>query len=62
MLMGPRVAEDVILTNVIGFDVKVWDPMRRCCNSQVRRSSWHRAIRAIPGCLPPRRHKTCKTW
>lgn len=24
--MGPRVAEDVILTNVIGFDVKVWDP------------------------------------
>ena len=23
---GPRVAEDVILTNVIGFDVKVWDP------------------------------------
>ncbi len=25
--MGPRVAEDVILTNVIGFDVKVWDPI-----------------------------------
>jgi len=25
-LDGPRVAEDVILTNVIGFDVKVWDP------------------------------------
>jgi len=25
--MGPRVAEDVILTNVIGFDVKVWDPL-----------------------------------
>ena len=24
--MGPRVAEDVILNNVIGFDVKVWDP------------------------------------
>ncbi|HBO44959.1 MAG TPA: hypothetical protein DD670_13725, partial [Planctomycetaceae bacterium] len=24
--MGPRVAEDVLLTNVIGFDVKVWDP------------------------------------
>jgi hypothetical protein len=24
--LGPRVAEDVILTNVIGFDVKVWDP------------------------------------
>lgn len=24
--MGERVAEDVILTNVIGFDVKVWDP------------------------------------
>ena len=24
--MGPRVAEDVILTNVVGFDVKVWDP------------------------------------
>ena len=23
---GPRIAEDVILTNVIGFDVKVWDP------------------------------------
>ncbi len=23
---GPRVAEDVILTNVIGFDIKVWDP------------------------------------
>ena len=23
---GPRYAEDVILTNVIGFDVKVWDP------------------------------------
>ncbi len=23
---GPRVAEDVILTNVIGFDVKAWDP------------------------------------
>ena len=21
-----RVAEDVILTNVIGFDVKIWDP------------------------------------
>lgn len=24
--MGPRVAEDVVLTNVIGFDVKAWDP------------------------------------
>lgn len=24
--LGPRVAEDVILTNVVGFDVKVWDP------------------------------------
>ena len=24
--MGARVAEDVILTNVVGFDVKVWDP------------------------------------
>jgi len=24
--LGPRIAEDVILTNVIGFDVKVWDP------------------------------------
>jgi len=24
--IGPRAAEDVILTNVIGFDVKVWDP------------------------------------
>lgn len=24
--LGPRVADDVILTNVIGFDVKVWDP------------------------------------
>ena len=23
---GPRVGEDVVLTNVIGFDVKVWDP------------------------------------
>ena len=23
---GPRVAEDVILNNVIGFDVKAWDP------------------------------------
>ena len=23
---GPRVADDVILTNVIGFDVKAWDP------------------------------------
>lgn len=23
---GQRIAEDVILTNVIGFDVKVWDP------------------------------------
>jgi hypothetical protein len=23
---GPRVAEDVVLTDVIGFDVKVWDP------------------------------------
>lgn len=23
---GPRIAEDVILTNVIGFDVKAWDP------------------------------------
>lgn len=23
---GSRIAEDVILTNVIGFDVKVWDP------------------------------------
>lgn len=23
---GPRIGEDVILTNVIGFDVKVWDP------------------------------------
>ncbi|MGE0607411.1 MAG: type II secretion system protein J [Pirellulales bacterium] len=23
---GTRIAEDVILTNVIGFDVKVWDP------------------------------------
>lgn len=25
--LGPRVGEDVILTNVVGFDVKVWDPM-----------------------------------
>jgi type II secretory pathway component PulJ len=25
-LDGPRMAEDVILTNVIGFDVKAWDP------------------------------------
>jgi len=24
--LGPRMADDVILTNVIGFDVKVWDP------------------------------------
>lgn len=24
--MGPRVGEDVVLTNVIGFDVKAWDP------------------------------------
>jgi len=24
--MGSRIAEDVILTNVIGFDVKAWDP------------------------------------
>lgn len=24
---GPRAYEDVILTNVIGFDVKVWDPV-----------------------------------
>jgi len=24
--MGPRIADDVILTDVIGFDVKVWDP------------------------------------
>ncbi len=27
--LGPRVAEDVVLNNVIGFDVKVWDPGRR---------------------------------
>ena len=26
MFMGPRVGEDVVLTNVVGFDVKVWDP------------------------------------
>ncbi|MCX7426404.1 MAG: hypothetical protein NTW96_12375 [Planctomycetia bacterium] len=26
MFMGPRVAEDVMLTNVIGFDIKAWDP------------------------------------
>jgi len=26
---GPREREDVILNNVIGFDVKVWDPMAR---------------------------------
>lgn len=24
--MGPRIGEDVVLTNVIGFDVKAWDP------------------------------------
>ena len=24
--LGPRVAEDVVLNNVIGFDVKAWDP------------------------------------
>lgn len=24
---GPRAGEDVVLTNVIGFDVKVWDPL-----------------------------------
>ena len=24
--VGPRVSDDVILTNVIGFDVKAWDP------------------------------------
>jgi hypothetical protein len=29
MFMGPRVAEDVMLTNVIGFDVKAWDPGAR---------------------------------
>ena len=23
---GARIADDVILTNVIGFDVKAWDP------------------------------------
>ena len=23
---GPRMGEDVVLTNVIGFDVKIWDP------------------------------------
>ena len=27
--LGPRIAEDVMLTNVIGFDVKVWDPGAR---------------------------------
>ena len=27
--MGPRLAEDVILTDVIGFDVKVWDPLAK---------------------------------
>ena len=26
LYMGPRVGEDVVLTNVVGFDVKVWDP------------------------------------
>jgi len=24
--VGPRIADDIILTNVIGFDVKAWDP------------------------------------
>lgn len=28
-LDGPRIAEDVILTNVIRFDVKLWDPAPR---------------------------------
>jgi type II secretory pathway component PulJ len=27
ILDGSRIADDVILTNVIGFDVKAWDPM-----------------------------------
>lgn len=26
LYLGPRVAEDVILTNVLSFDVKAWDP------------------------------------
>ncbi len=28
---GSRIADDVILTNVIGFDVKAWDPARPFC-------------------------------
>jgi hypothetical protein len=27
--LGPRVGEDVVLTNVVAFDVKVWDPQAR---------------------------------
>ncbi len=26
LYLGPRVGEDVVLTNVVAFDVKVWDP------------------------------------
>ncbi len=30
---GQRIADDVILTNVIGFDVKAWDPQHRILRS-----------------------------
>ena len=26
---GTRISDDVVMTNVIGFDVKVWEPARR---------------------------------
>ncbi len=32
---GGRIAEDIILTNVIGFDVKVWDPDVSPCGAYV---------------------------
>ena len=48
---GTRVADDVILTNVIGFDVKAWDPQCRCSRRQPRPSpSFVRATNSIIQC------------
>ena len=53
-IAGPRIAEDVILTNVVGFDVKVWDP-----GAPVFYGVWDRGTTATyPDDLDDDRHVT----
>jgi len=39
-LNGPRIADDVILTNVLSFDIKVWDPLAPIVADSVTGTVW----------------------